>query len=561
MTELITHTLGSLLDEQAARFPNTDCVVCNDRDFRTTYAEFRDLTNKVAKGLMALGVEKGDHVAIWATNVPEWMLSMFSCAKIGAVLVTVNTNYKTFEAEYLLRQSDTHTLVLIDGFKDTSYVGIINELVPEMKNKKPGEWSSAKLPRLKNVIHVQNANPKAYTNGQDEICLDGMLDWNELYTMAGSISDEAYNTRRASLSEHDVVNMQYTSGTTGFPKGVMLSHYNIVNDGLLMGDCMKFTENDRLCITVPLFHCFGCVLGVMTCMTHATSMVLVEYFSPSAVMKAISDEKCTAFHGVPTMFITILGHKDFEKYDFSHLRTGIMAGSPCPIAVMQEAVDRMNVREITSVYGLTEASPGCTQTRVTDSLELRVSTVGQALPHIECKVVDPETGLECPPNVPGEFMAKGFNIMRGYYNMPEATAAAIEDGWLHSGDLATRDENGYYRITGRIKDMIIRGGENIYPKELEEFLYTHPKVSDVQVIGVPSKQYGEEVLAYVIPKKNEVVAEEELRDFFRKHMSRHKMPKYIQMTDHFDMTASGKIQKYKLRERAIAALGLQDELN
>ena len=561
MAGLLNLTLGQLLDEKARLFPDTDCVVYNDRAFRTTYKEFSAMTDLVGKGLMKLGIGKGDHVTIWATNVPEWMLSMFSCAKIGAVLVTMNTNYKTFEAEYLLKQSDTHTLVLIDGFKDCSYTGIINELVPEMRGKQPGEWTSDRLPQLKNVIHVRNANEKAFTGDNTGVTLDGMLDWDTLYEMGKEVSDEALHARQADFNEHDVVNMQYTSGTTGFPKGVMLTHYNIVNDGLLMGDCMKFTEKDRLCITVPLFHCFGCVLGVMTCMTHATTMVMVEYFSPVTVMKAISDENCTAFHGVPTMFITILGHADFEKYDFSHLRTGIMAGSPCPIAVMQEAVDRMNVREITSVFGLTEASPGCTQTRVTDPLELRVSTVGQALPFIECKVVDPETGLECPPNVPGEFMAKGFNIMKGYYNMPEATAAAIEDGWLHSGDIATKDENGYYRITGRIKDMIIRGGENIYPKELEEFLYTHPKVSDVQVIGVPSRQYGEEVLAYIIPKKGEDVNEEEIRAYFRANMSRHKMPKYIRFTDSFAMTASGKIQKYKLREQAVEELGLQNEVN
>jgi len=560
MSELLNLTLGQLLAEKAAQFPNTDCVVYNDRDFRTTYAEFHDMTTRIAKGLMKLGVEKGDHVTIWATNVPEWMLSMFSCAKIGAVLVTMNTNYKTFEAEYLLRQSDTHTLVLIDGFKDACYTGIVHELVPEMAGKKAGEWSSAKLPRLKNVIHVNNANPKAYTGEPGPHGTDGMLDWAELFAMGNTVTDEEYAAREAGLSEHDVVNMQYTSGTTGFPKGVMLTHYNILNDGLLMGDCMKFTEKDRLLLTVPLFHCFGCVLGVMTCMTHATTMVMVEYFSPIAVMKAVSAEKCTALHGVPTMFITMLEHPEFEKFDFSHLRTGIMAGSPCPIAVMQETVDRMNMNEITIVYGLTEASPGCTQTRTDDPLSLRVSTVGRALPHIECKVVDPETGEECPPNVPGEFLAKGFNIMRGYYNMPEATAAAVVDGWLHSGDLATKDENGYYRITGRIKDMIIRGGENIYPKELEEFLYTHPKVSDVQVIGVPSAQYGEEVLAYIIVKKNEELTEEEVRAFFKAHMSRHKMPKYILFTDAFDMTASGKIQKYKLRERAVEALGLQNEL-
>ena len=544
MNELLEITLGGLLSQMANRFPNTDCVVCADKDFRTTYSTFNTIVENTAKSFLAIGIKKGDHVTIWATNYPEWLITMFACAKIGAVLVTMNTNYKSFEAEYLLRQSDTHTLVLINGFKDSSYVGIMNELVPELNGSKPGEWVSKRLPRLKNIISIDNGN------------FDGMTNWSDLALLGLHIPDETLVEIESTLSVHDVVNMQYTSGTTGFPKGVMLTHHNIVNDGRLIGDCMNLSENDRLCIPVPLFHCFGCVLGVMACVTHAATIVLVDHFNPLVVMGAVQKEKCTALHGVPTMFITMLGHPDFAKYNFSTLRTGIMAGSPCPVAVMQETVDKMNMKEITIAYGLTESSPVCTQTRIEDSIELRVSTVGRALPFVECKVVDPETGEECPPNTPGEFIVRGFNVMQGYYNMPEATANAIVDGWLHSGDIASCDENGYYKITGRIKDMIIRGGENIYPKELEEFLYTHPKISDVQVIGVPDERYGEEVLAYIILKSGEEMSEEEVRDFFMAHMSRHKMPKYIRFTDAFDMTASGKIQKYKLRERAVCELGL-----
>ncbi|HEY9059672.1 MAG TPA: AMP-binding protein [Pseudobacteroides sp.] len=544
---LLEITVGDLLDSMAERYPDHDAVLYTDRPFRKTYREFKDLTDTVAKGLMAMGVKKGDHVSIWATNYPEWLLTMFATAKIGAVMVTVNTNYKIFEVEYLLRQSDTSTLILIEGFKDCNYVDIMNELCPELAASKPGKLNSKALPVLKNVIYVGDKNH------------GGMFKWNDLYELASKVSDEELMERQRSLDIHDVINMQYTSGTTGFPKGVMLTHYNIVNNGKCIGDCMNFTHEDKLCIPVPFFHCFGCVLGIMACVTHGTTMVPVDYFQPLKVMEAVQNENCTALHGVPTMFIAILEHPEFNKFKFSKLRTGIMAGSPCPIKVMKDVVEKMGASDITIAYGQTEASPVCTQTRVDDSIELRVSTVGRALPYVECKVVDPETNQELPVGTPGEFVARGYNVMKGYYKMAEATSNAIDsEGWLHTGDLATMDENGYFKITGRIKDMIIRGGENIYPKEIEEFLYTHPQVKDVQVIGVPSKQYGEEVMACIILKEGATITEEGIKEHVKSHMARHKTPKYVKFIDSFPMTASGKIQKYKLREAAIEELNLQD---
>ena len=504
-------------------------------------------SDRIAKGFMALGVQKDDKIAIWATNVPEWFLTLFASAKIGAVLVTVNTNYKVFEAEYLLSQSDTRVLVMIDGFKGNSYVDTIYTLVPELKDSKDGSVNSKRLPFLKNVVFAGENEPK------------GFLNFKKLEKLGESISDEEYKARQATLSPQDVINMQYTSGTTGFPKGVMLTHYNIVNNGLTIGDGMAFTPDDKLCIVVPLFHCFGLVLATMASITHATEMVPVEAYSPVPVMNALSSEHCTAVHGVPTMFIAMLEHPMFNQFDFSTMRTGIMAGSPCPIEVMKQVVEKMHMKDIVIVFGQTEASPGCTMTTTEDSLEKRVATVGRSFPGVECRIVDPETNKELPPNTPGEFVARGYNIMKGYYKMPEATAQAIDkDGWLHSGDLCTCDEEGYYKVVGRIKDMIIRGGENIYPKEIEEFLYTCPKISDVQVIGVPSKAYGEEVMACIVLKKGETMTEDEVKELVKASMARHKVPKYVWFMDSFPVTASGKIQKFKLREQAIEMLKLQE---
>ncbi len=547
MSDLMNITVGGLLEAVAKKYPDRLAFKFPGTGYERTWKEFNEETTRIAKGFLKMGIKKGDHVAIWANNCPEWVMTLFATAKIGAVLVTVNTSYKVFELEYLLRQSDSKCLVMIESFKDSNYLNTINELCPTIKDCRPGELDNPMLPFLKNIVFVGQQNH------------EGMYNFNELYTMGDKISDEEFIKVNSTLDPHEIINMQYTSGTTGFPKGVMLTHYNIVNNGKSIGDGMNFTEQDKLCIAVPLFHCFGLVLGVMASLTHATSMVSLDY-NPVRVMEAVQNEECTAVHGVPTMFIAMMEHADFKKYTFPRLRTGIMAGSPCPVKVMQDVVNVMGANEITIVFGQTESSPGCTQTTTDDSIERRVSTVGRVFPHVEARIVDPETGKECPPNVPGEFCTRGYHVMRGYYKMPEATAQAIDsEGWLHTGDLATVDEAGYYKITGRIKDMIIRGGENIYPKEIEEFLYTCPKVKDVQVIGVPSKQYGEEIMAWVILKEGETSSVEEIKELVKAHMARHKTPKYIKFTDSFPMTASGKIQKYKMRETAIEELNLRDD--
>ncbi len=538
-------TLGDFLDEISAKYPDNDGLIYPQRNLRYSYQQFNEVCRQAAKGFLKMGIRPGDHIAIWATNYPEWVITMFAAAKMGAVLVTVNTNYKIFEAEYLLKQSDTMTLVMINGLKDTNYVEIINELCPELKNSKPGEMKCERLPYLKNVIYLDDDTP------------EGMFHWNDVIEMGKQVPDEELDKIQRSIKKDDVVNMQYTSGTTGFPKGVMLTHHNILNNGYYIGECMKFTHKDRLCINVPFFHCFGCVLAVMACVTHGTTMVPVDVYSPTKVLRTIQEEKCTAVHGVPTMYIFMLEHPDFKKYDLSSLRTGIMAGSPCPIKVMRQVIDEMGMKEIPISYGQTEASPVVTMTTTDDSIEKRVSTVGKKMPGAEVKITDPETGETLPQGQKGEFCCRGYFVMKGYYKMEEATKAVIdEDGWLHTGDLAIEDEDGYYIIDGRIKDMIIRGGENIYPREIEELYYTNPKIKDVQVVGVPSEEFGEEVMAFIVLKEDETMDEEEAKNFVRQNMARHKVPSYVAFIDQLPMTASGKIQKFKLRDMALDILGL-----
>ena len=545
---LIDKTFPQVLDTMVENFPDQLAVKFTTLDYTRTYSQFRDDVDEFARVLISLGVRAGSKVTIWATNVPQWFLTFWATTKIGAVLVTMNTAYKIHEAEYLLRQSDTHTLVMIEGYRDSNYREIMNELCPELAKTRAGQPLHAKrLPFLRNIITVGFRMPGAMT-------------WEETLPYAERTPIEEVRRMASAVDVNDVCNMQYTSGTTGFPKGVMLTHYNIVNDGKCIGDGMDLSTADRMMIQVPMFHCFGMVLAMTATMTHGGTILPLPYFSPKSSLACINNERITAFHGVPTMFIAMLSHPDFEKTDFSHMRTGIMAGSPCPIAVMRDVVDKMNMKEIVIVYGQTEASPGCTMSRTTDSLEVRVTTVGSAFPEIECKIVDPETGEDCPDEVIGEFVARGYNIMKGYYKMPKATASAIDkDGWLHTGDLACRTPEGNYRITGRLKDMIIRGGENIYPKEIEEFIYTHPKVSDVQVIGVPDKAMGEEIMACIILKEGETMTVEEMKKYVLDHMAKHKVPKYIDFVDGFPMNDAGKIQKYKMREQAIEKLGLQTD--
>lgn len=543
--ELIDKTIGQLLKDVANELPNNIGLEYNTREYSLTWKELDELTDKIAKGFMSLGVQKGDKVAIWATNIPEWFLTLYSTAKIGAVLVTVNTNYKIFELEYLLSQSDTKVLVCMQGFKDSNYIEIIKELVPEI-NSGNEVIESEKLPFLKQVIFA----------GNSEIP-QGMISFDSLVELGKKVSDKEYLARFNSIDCNEVVNMQYTSGTTGFPKGVMLSHRNIVNNGKTIGEGMALTSKDRLCICVPMFHCFGLVLAFLACLTNKASMVAVESYNPVVVMETLSKKQCTAVHGVPTMFIHMLEHPTFDQFDFSHLRTGIMAGSPCPIEIMKQVVDKMNMKDIVIVFGQTEASPGCTMTTTHDTIENRVTTVGRAFPHVECKIINPETNEEMPCGEPGEFVARGYNIMQGYYKMPEATKNVIDkDGWLHTGDLCTKNKDGYYKVVGRIKDMIIRGGENIYPKEIEEYLYTVDGISDVQVVGVPSEKYGEEVMAFIILKKNSNLTEDDIKKLVKKNMARHKVPSYVKFLDKFPTTASGKIQKYKLREMGIKLLSL-----
>jgi len=532
-------TLGELLKETASKYPDQDAVVYVDRDYRLTWQQFDELTDELAKGLMALGIQKGEKVAVWATNVPFWVALMFATAKMGAVLLTVNTAYKRNELKYLLTNSDADNIFIINGFRDSDYIEILYDLAPELRNMQRGAIKSETFPHLKRVCFLGVEKHR------------GMYSIPEIIGLARTVTDEELKARQATFNCHDVVNMQYTSGTTGFPKGVMLSHHNILNNGYSIGQRQRFTSKDKLLIHVPLFHCFGCVLGVMACLNHGTTMVFTEVFDPVKSMMSIEQEKCTAVYGVPTMFIAMLEHPLFAKFDFSSLRTGIMAGSVCPVQTMRQVTEKMYMKQITSVYGLTESSPGMTQSDVDDPYHYRVESVGKAFPHVEVKVLDPETNEEVERGKQGEVCCRGYNAMKGYYKNPEATAKCIDaNGWLHSGDLGVMDENGFVVITGRIKDMIIRGGENIYPREIEEFLYTMPGIADVQVAGVPSRKYGEEVGAFIILRKDVEMAPEDVKDFCRGQIAWHKIPKYIAFVEEFPLTTSGKVQKYKLRELA-----------
>jgi fatty-acyl-CoA synthase len=533
-------TIGDIVDILGDNFGDNRALEYNALDIKLNFSGFRDVCDRVAKGLMALGVEKNEHIAIWANNLPEWVYTQYGSAKAGAVLVTVNTNYKSAELEYLLRQSDTTTLLLTDGVREKNeYIEIINRVCPTLKDSEPGKLNEKELPGLKNIIYL----------GKEKI--PGMYNWDDILEMGETVSDEALRERLDSLDPDEPVNMQYTSGTTGFPKGVMLTHTNLIGNAMSMAECMKLTPDDAMCIPVPFFHCFGCVIGTLCCMVSGTTMAPVVSFDAAEVLKTIQASGCSVILGVPTMFIAELEEMDKNGYDTSTLRTGVMAGSLCPMEIMKRVVEDMGAHEMSIVYGQTEASPGITQTRPEDSLEIRVSTVGRALPNVEVKIVDIATGEEMPPGEQGELCARGYNVMKGYYKMPEETSKAIDDdGWLHTGDLAVMDENGYCRITGRIKDMIIRGGENIYPKEIEEFLYTNEKIRDVQVVGIPSHKYGEEVAAFIQLNPEMECTEDEIRAFCKDQIAYYKIPKHVFFVDEYPATASGKIQKYKLRDMA-----------
>ena len=542
---LIGSTIGDLFDQVVERFPDRDALISRHQKIRYTYSQMKTECDRVARSLMACGVAKGDRVGIWSPNNAEWVLIQFATAKIGAILVNVNPAYRSSELSYALKQSSCSTLILSPPYKTSNYPQILREVCPQLNDCEPGNLESDQFPLLKTVI----------TLGEQRF--QGCLIWKDLLARSEEISESELNQRQSDQNFDEPINIQYTSGTTGFPKGATLSHHSILNNGFFIGEKMRLTEQDRLCIPVPFYHCFGMVLGNLACVTHGAAMVLpAETFDPAKTLEAVSEERCTALHGVPTMFIAELGLPDFDRFDLSSLRTGIMAGAPCPIEVMKHVFARMHMTEVTIAYGMTETSPVSFQSETDDPIEKRVSTVGKILPHVECKIIDPETGKTVPRGTTGELLSRGYIVMLGYWNNPDATSSVIDDArWMHTGDLAVMDDEGYVQIVGRSKDMIIRGGENIYPREIEEFLYSHPKIQDVQIIGVPDEFYGEEVMAWVILKPDTDATQEELCDYCTSRISRFKIPRYWRFTDSFPMTVSGKVQKYKLREMAKAELG------
>lgn len=537
--ELFDRTLGDWLEYWAEKAPDKEYIVYSDRNLRFTWKKFNERVDDMAKGLIDIGVTRGSNVGIWAQNVPDWLTFLYATAKIGAVAVTVNTNYRSEELDYLIKNSDMHTLCMTDGVPGSNYTDIIYELLPELRSTQRGKLKSERFPKLKNVVYI----------GQEKY--RGMYNTAEILLLGKNTSEDEFRRLRSLTDCHDVVNMQYTSGTTGFPKGVMLTHHNISNNGYLTGVHMNFTAEDKCCICVPLFHCFGVVLATMCCLTHGSTQVMVERFDPLVTLASVHKERCTVLHGVPTMFIAQLNHPMFSMFDMSSLRTGIMAGALCPEELMKEVNDKMYM-SLTSVYGMTETSPGMTQSRVDDPFHVRCRTVGREYEFTEVKILDPATGDECPDGVVGEVCCRGYNVMKGYYKNPKASEEVIDkNGFMHSGDLGVRDENGNYRITGRIKDIIIRGGENISPKEVEDYLYKMPGVKDVQVVAVESKRYGEDVGAFIIQKDGFDLNTQDVREFCKGHIAKYKIPRYVFIVDEFPMTGSGKIQKFRLRQMAL----------
>ena len=548
-TPLVSRTIGDLLDDVAREYAANEALVSVFEDRRWAYGQFREQVNLLARGLMALGVQKGDRVGIWSTNCAAWVFTQFATAKIGAILVNINPAYRLHELEFALRQSECNYLLTGSGFKDVDYVRSVLELVPEISGGDAGrDLHSSRLPHLRRAILLENCRGDA-----------GMLSWGALLAMAEQTSPDALAERQASLDFDDVINIQYTSGTTGTPKGAMLSHRSILNNGYWVAERMRLTDRDRLCIPVPFYHCFGMVMGNLACVTHGATMVLpAPHFSPIHTLEAVAKERCTALHGVPTMFVAELDHPRFNEFDLSSLRTGIMAGAPCPIQVMTRVIEQMHCREVTIACGMTETSPVCNMTEVDDPIELRVGSVGRVMPHQEQKIIDPVTGRMLPRGQQGELCYRGYQLMRGYYNNPEATRQTIDAaGWLHGGDLAVMDERGYVRITGRLKDMICRGGEKIFPREVEEFLFTHPDIAEAYVIGIPDEYYGEEVMAWIKLKEGRRLTEQEVKDFCKARIMEYKVPKRIKFVSEFPQTVTGKIQKFKMREASIKELGLQ----
>jgi fatty-acyl-CoA synthase len=545
---LLGTTIGGMLNTIAGKYPDTESVVSVHQGIRWTYREFLERVDDLARGLMALGVERGDRVGIWAMNHAEWILTQFATAKIGAIMVNINPAYRTYELEYVLRQAEVQTLILQGRFKTSDYVGMFYEACPGAYDSRAGRLNSEKFPFLRNVIFM------------GDIPYNGMFSWEDVTRKGHEISRDELQSREEVLDFDDAVNIQYTSGTTGFPKGVVLTHHGVLNNGYIIGEGMNFTEKDRLCIPVPFYHCFGMVLSNMACVTHGSTMVLPgPAFDAGDVLKTVQDERCTALNGVPTMFIAELAYPDFPRYSMQTLRTGIMAGSPCPIEVMKEVNREMNMSEIVIVYGQTETSPGITMTTTKDPLERRVSTVGRVFPHTEIKIVDPKTGRIVPRGGIGEICARGYNVMKCYYNNPSATHATLDSNrWNHTGDLGTIDKDGYVRIVGRLKDMVIRGGENIYPREIEEFLHHHPKIADVYVVGVPDPKYGEELCAWIMAENGESLTAEEVREFCRGKIAHYKIPRHVMFVSAFPMSVTGKIQKFRMREVSIQELGLED---